>query len=111
MNPSDPNPINAVNERGMTELHLAAYHGELEWATNCIEAGFDVNARDRDGYTPLHWVADMSMVDGEREEVALALLRAGTDTTAVNALGETPYQTAIRAEGHYMAKLIGNYAT
>ena len=71
-----------LNERGMTELHLAAYHGELDWVQNCLGGGLDIHARDREGYTPLHWVVDMGMVDGDREEIVAELLQAGADINA-----------------------------
>jgi ankyrin repeat protein len=71
-----------MNERGMTELHLAAYHGELDWVQNCLRGGLDVHATDQGGYTPLHWAADMGVVDGDREEIVAALIEAGADVNA-----------------------------
>ncbi len=75
----------ALNDDGMTELHLAAYHGELDWVQNCIEGGLDVNARDNDEFTPLHWAADMGMVcpdNNEREEIVRLLIEAEADINA-----------------------------
>ena len=50
----------------------------------------DVNARDEDGYTPLHRAARWT----ENPEVIIALLDAGADGTAVNHDGETPFDLA-----------------
>lgn len=82
---SDPIP----NDSGMTELHLAAYHGDLVWVENCLRGGLSVHSRDRGGYTPLHWAADMGVVDGDREDVAAALIRAGSDVNARDGAGRT----------------------
>lgn len=65
-----------------TELHSAAYHGDLQWLKSCLEAGLSVDAKDQNGYTPLHWAADMGLVDGDREEVVAALIQAGADINA-----------------------------
>jgi ankyrin repeat protein len=75
-------PDPTVNERGMTELHLAAYHGELDWVTRCLAGGLSVHATDVAGYTPLCWAADMGVADGDREAVVEALIAAGSDVNA-----------------------------
>jgi ankyrin repeat protein len=49
----------------MSELHSAAYHGELDWVENCLKGGLDPNARDDSGWTPLHWAASMGLVEGD----------------------------------------------
>jgi ankyrin repeat protein len=89
------NPI--LNDRGMTELHLAAYHGEREWVQNCLNGGLSPHARDKNGYTPLHWAADMGIVDGEREEITALLIRAGSDVNAKDNSGRTVLTVAIKA--------------
>ena len=86
-----------LNNHGMTELHLAAYHGELDWVENCIRGGLDVSARDGGGYTPLHWAADMGMVNGEYEAISAALIEAGSDVNAVDGLGRTVLMLAMDA--------------
>lgn len=78
-----------MNEQGLTELHLAAYDGELDWVQNCLRGGLDVHARDKDGYTPLHWVADMGIVNGEREAIVAALIEAGADVNAKDFAGRS----------------------
>jgi ankyrin repeat protein len=93
-----------LNDSGMTELHLAAYHGEPDWVANCIAGGLDVHARSNNGYTPLHWAVDMGCV-GTREEriaVVVALIEAGADVNAVNVSNETPAQTAVHSTSEYL---------
>ena len=50
----------AAGERGMTELHFAAYCQNLEDVKRCVKAGFDVNEKDDGGWTPLVWCIDMA---------------------------------------------------
>ena len=99
-----PDPI--MNEQGLSELHLACYHGELDWVQNCLKGGLDVHARDNAGYTPLHWVVDMGLVDGEREEIVIALLQVGADVNAQTSSGETVLDVARRAEADYLIPLL-----
>ena len=54
-----------------------------------LEQGADVNAREGDGATALHWA-----VERDDAEVAEALLRAGADVTAANDYGVTPASLA-----------------
>ena len=90
---SDP----IMNESGFTELHLAAYHGELDWVQNCLAGGLQVDARDKGGHTPLWWAADMGVVVGDREEIVKTLLAAGADVNARSDDGDTILRIAIDA--------------
>ena len=54
-----------------------------------IDAGADVMARDEDGFTPLHWAAEM----GTPANIQV-LLDAGADGKAKNKNGETPWDSA-----------------
>ena len=64
-----------------------ASHGRVDWqATQCvklsIEAGADVNAKYKEGRTPLSWVKTDSKFhfpgDEEKKEIADLLRKAGT---------------------------------
>jgi Ankyrin repeats (3 copies) len=72
-----------VGKRGMTDLHHAAYAGDIEGLRRALLAGLDVNAADSyRGYTPLHWLADMAATGGPRLEMLELLIRSGADINA-----------------------------
>lgn len=98
-----------MNEHGMTELHLAAYQGDLKWVENCLAGGMDVNAIDKNGYTPLHWVVDMGLLDGEREEIVRVLVQAGSNLKARNFQGEMPIETAQRTESFHLVQILASF--
>jgi ankyrin repeat protein len=88
----------------MTELHLAAYHGDPEWVAACIAGGLDLAARSNNSYTPLHWAVDMGCVGQPADRIAVvrALVEAGADITALNSNGETPAMTARQSTSEYL---------
>ncbi|RYG43552.1 hypothetical protein EON68_00235 [archaeon] len=49
--------LRATASDGDTPLHWAAYRGDVRIVRALIDAGADVLARNKAGYTPLHWVA------------------------------------------------------
>lgn len=70
--------------RGATPLHIAAQNGNLAMASALIAAGANVDAADKNGMTPLHFVTDALNKgargpapfarDGERTERLLGML-------------------------------------
>jgi uncharacterized protein len=52
-----PDAVKERSEAGRTALHAAAEEGDLQAARILVEAGADVNARTRDGATPLQLAA------------------------------------------------------
>jgi ankyrin repeat protein len=83
--------VNASQADGMTALHWAVYHDDLEMATRLLNAGADAAARNRYGVTPL-WLACRSG-DGSLVE---RLLEAGADPNATVFGGQTMLMTAAR---------------
>jgi len=73
----------------MDELHKAAARGDLERVRELIKRRADVNARDKDGRTPLHHAA----YNG-RLEVARLLVERGADVNARDKNGWTPLDIA-----------------
>jgi ankyrin repeat protein len=71
-----------------------------------VQAGADVNARQADGATALHWAAyygDASL--------ALLLLEAGADASAANREGSTPlWLAASQGDAAMISALLGNGA-
>lgn len=70
---------------GQTLLHLASFLGFELLLRFLVTHGVDVDARDRNGCTALHFAA----ISHSRNCVRV-LLEAGADTEIVNALGKTP---------------------
>ena len=69
-------------------LHQAVIDGNIEAVKQHIAAGADVNAKDENGVTPLHWA--------ETEEIAELLIAKGADVNARTGSGETPLDLAIK---------------
>ncbi len=83
--------VNARQVDGMTALHWAAYHDDVELVTRLAAAGADVRAANRYGVTPLSLAA-------ENANVAMVerLLEAGADPNTTLPGGETVLMTAAR---------------
>ena len=75
---------------GTTELHAAAGASGVVEVEVLLKAGADVNAKDKDGDTPLHAAAG----DNSSPAVLEVLLKAGADVNAKDADGNTPLHGA-----------------
>jgi hypothetical protein len=79
-------------------IHVSAGTGNIEAVKQYLAAGTDVNAKDKNGQTPLHRSAMGLSAIGpaqgsrrtKRKEVAELLLAKGADVNARDALGRTP---------------------
>ena len=76
-------------QSGLTSLSWASFAGKGEIAAQLIEAGAEVNGKNRDGGTPLHEAAFMG-----RDRIARMLLRNGADVEAMNDSGQSPLNLA-----------------
>ncbi len=85
---ADPN---AAQADGMTALHWAAYHDDLEAAKLLLAAGAKAKAENRYGVTPL----SLACTNGNADLIR-ALLKAGADPNAALRGGETALMTAAR---------------
>ncbi|CAH2326198.1 phosphatase 1 regulatory subunit 12A-like isoform X1 [Pelobates cultripes] len=74
---------------GATALHVAAAKGYTEVIRLLLQLGFDVDARDFDGWTPLHAAAHWGQPDACR-----LLCEALCDMEAINKVGQTPVDVA-----------------
>jgi ankyrin repeat protein len=83
--------VNQAQVDGMTALHWAAHHDDLETAGLLVRAGADVKAANRYGVTPL----SLACTNGDAAMVGL-LLDAGADPNARLRGGETALMTAAR---------------
>ena len=70
----------------MTPLMSAIKNYKIDIAKYLIEAGAEVNAKDKKGNTPLHYV--------KNKELAEILIEAGANVNAKNKYGQTPLTMA-----------------
>jgi ankyrin repeat protein len=76
-----------TGEKGMTELHYAAYCQDLAGIRYWIEQGLDVNQKDKNGWTPLVWAIDMAATGafGTAEAIVDYLIEQGAELEFSNA--------------------------
>ncbi|XP_033018694.1 protein phosphatase 1 regulatory subunit 12A isoform X2 [Lacerta agilis] len=74
---------------GGTALHVAAAKGYTEVLKLLIQAGYDVNIKDFDGWTPLHAAAHWG-----KEEACRILVENLCDMETVNKVGQTAFDVA-----------------
>jgi uncharacterized protein len=90
--PVDVDHTGALNDPALkAENHRKIVEFVLTNSRRLLDDGADVNARDDDGATPLHFAAQ-----GESHEVIRLLRDAGADLNAINNKGETPLYNAVR---------------
>ena len=82
-------------------IHIAARVGHIEAVKQHLDAGTDVNAKDRREKTPLHIVA----IYGQKE-IGELLITNGADVNAKSRNGETPLYLAIGFEQAETADLL-----
>uniref|UniRef100_A0A672R3P3 Protein phosphatase 1 regulatory subunit n=1 Tax=Sinocyclocheilus grahami TaxID=75366 RepID=A0A672R3P3_SINGR len=74
---------------GGTALHVAAAKGYAEVLKLLIQAGYDVNIKDYDGWTPLHAAAHWG-----KEEACRILVEHLCEMDIVNKVGQTAFDVA-----------------
>ncbi|XP_026087515.1 protein phosphatase 1 regulatory subunit 12A isoform X6 [Carassius auratus] len=74
---------------GGTALHVAAAKGYTEVLKLLIQAGYDVNIKDYDGWTPLHAAAHWG-----KEEACRILVEHLCEMDVVNKVGQTAFDVA-----------------
>ncbi|PHX86907.1 MAG: hypothetical protein CK538_01430, partial [Opitutia bacterium] len=83
--------VNVAQVDGMTALHWAAYHDDLETGKTLLAAGATAEITNRYGVTPLSLVC----TNGHAEFAELLLANGANPNTALHG-GETPLMTAAR---------------
>lgn len=78
-------------------LVSAISEGRLADVRRAIRAGADVNGRDSEGWTPLHWTASLGV---DRPQIARELISAGADVDAATPQGDAPIRFTMNARGH-----------
>ena len=85
--------VNAAQGDGMTALHWAATHGDVELADVLLYAGANVRATSRLGrYTPLHVASQNGAA-----AVVKALIGRGAEVAAATSTGATPLMLAAQS--------------
>lgn len=86
----------------VSNLHWAAWMGNLAQVRSAVEQGADVVAKDGElGWTPLHWAAS-----GGQEEVAAFLIDKGAEVDARDERGNTPLVSAAAAGRRAVTELL-----
>ena len=75
-------------------LHFAAQGGCLEVVRKLLSAGADVNAKDKEGLTPLHYAASADEDENHSECVLKLLLESGASVGAKDNCDRTPLHYA-----------------
>ena len=83
--------VNAAQVDGMTAMHWAAHHDNLEAVRHLLRAGALADAENRYGITPLY-----SACQNGNGEIVELLLKAGARANATLDKGETALMTASR---------------
>lgn len=86
-----PIDVNAAQVDGMTALHWAAYHNDLDAVRQLLQAGAKATVKNRYGVTPLYSACQ----NGSGTMVKL-LLEAGASANATFSEGESALMTAAR---------------
>src|SRR5262245_28567135 len=97
---ANPEVIKGTDAGGSTALHHAAGYGPLDNLQSLIDKGADVNAKNRNGSTPLHWAI--------HDEAKVRLLLAkGATVNARQAQGRTPlFLAAMLGDGFPTIRLL-----
>jgi len=93
--------ISHQTNSGQTLLHLACFLDYPDLASFLVTRGIDMDTRDRNGCTALHFAT----LSGSKE-CARLLLIAGADMEIVNVLGKTPAEVA--PDGFFESLLPGD---
>ena len=86
----DPRVTGARDGFGRTPMHLAASQANVKAIGALLDAGADVNARDRSGATPLQAAVGNPRREGDVEGTMRLLLEKGADVNARDDIGRTP---------------------
>jgi uncharacterized protein len=90
--PSSTTVLTRDDATGDTALHIVVKHRDLVWTQYMIAKGVPIDARDRNGNTPLFDAAQLGFIDGEQ-----LLLQVGASVDLANNRGETPLIAATQA--------------
>lgn len=99
----NPDKINETGKNGQTALHVAARIDNEKVVRMLLHFKADVNARDHDGKTPLHYAA---MSGAKAIRVVALLLKTGAKVDAEDNLKATPLSLAASFGNTAVVKLL-----
>ncbi len=89
------------NDTGEAAVHIVTRRTDLGWLGLLYQKGANLNAKDRDGNTPLILAAISRWTEG-----AATLIRLKAQVNAQNRLGETALLKAVQARDLQLAKAL-----
>ena len=96
---ADPNLCYGNNQ--LTALHSAAYDGKLKIMEALINAGANVNKRNKEDETPLH-----KATWNRKTDAVQLLISSGAQINVANDKGNTPLHFAVTAQTSELTKLL-----
>lgn len=89
------------NESELGDIHVSAREGAMDDIEKHLAAGIEVNLRDSEGRTPLHWAVDRGHLNA-----AEILVNANADVNAQDNEGQTALHYAVLCEREDIAELL-----
>ena len=80
----------SLDKFGRSDLHYAIIELDISSVRSFVSQGADVNLKDVNGWTPLHFAAQQNSA-----EIANLLLESGAEIDAANMQGNTPLSEAV----------------
>lgn len=95
--------VNRKTIDGYSLLHKAIFRSDKDSASFLIDNNAETNGRLKNGNTPLHQVAALSL---EMADLAVQLLKHNADPNSQNEDGDTPLHLAVRSKNNAVLDIL-----